>query len=102
MGALYGMLFGKQDVADKMFAETESNYLKLKQIANGLAIKPKVIIDQRYGQVWNVPGWCVYYGTAYRGCRRHKPVASYERSGSVPLAPPEKVLQRLMMPMSGL
>ena len=87
----YGMLFGKQDVADKMFAETESNYLKLKQIANGLAIKPKVIIDQRYGQVWNVPGGVSTMGRLIEDAGGINPFASYERSGSVPLAP-EKVL----------
>ncbi len=87
----YGMLFGKQDVADKMFAETESNYLKLKQIANGLAIKPKVIIDQRYGQVWNVPGGVSIMGRLIEDAGGINPFASYEQSGSVPLAP-EKVL----------
>lgn len=87
----YGMLFGKQDVADKMFAETESNYLKLKQIANGLAIKPKVIIDQRYGQVWNVPGGVSTMGRLIEDAGGINPFASYEQSGSVPLAP-EKVL----------
>lgn len=87
----YGMLFGKQDVADKMFAETESNYLKLKQLANGLAIKPKVIIDQRYGQVWNVPGGVSAMGRLIEDAGGINPFASYERSGSVPLAP-EKVL----------
>ena len=87
----YGMLFGKQDVADKMFAETESNYLKLKQIANGLAIKPKVIIDQRYGQVWNVPGGVSTMGRLIEDAGGINPFASYKQSGSVPLAP-EKVL----------
>lgn len=87
----YGMLFGKQDVADKMFAKTESNYLKLKKIANGLAIKPKVIIDQRYGQVWNVPGGVSTMGRLIEDAGGINPFASYEQSGSVPLAP-EKVL----------
>lgn len=87
----YGMLFGKQDVADKMFAKTESNYLKLKQIANGLAIKPKVIIDQRYGQVWNVPGGVSTMGRLIEDAGGINPFASYKQSGSVPLAP-EKVL----------
>lgn len=87
----YGMLFGKQDVADKMFAKTESNYLELKQIANGLAIKPKVIIDQRYGQVWNVPGGVSTMGRLIEDAGGINPFASYKQSGSVPLAP-EKVL----------
>lgn len=87
----YGLLFGKQDVADKMFADTESNYLKLKEMAAGLAMKPKVIIDQRYGQVWNVPGGVSAMGRLIEDAGGINPFASYKQSGSVPLAP-EKVL----------
>lgn len=87
----YGLLFGKQDVADKMFADTESNYLKLKEMATGLAVKPKVIIDQRYGQVWNVPGGVSTMGRLIEDAGGINPFASYKQSGSVPLAP-EKVL----------
>lgn len=87
----YGLLFGKQDVADKMFADTESNYLKLKEMATGLAMKPKVIIDQRYGQVWNVPGGVSTMGRLIEDAGGINPFASYKQSGSVPLAP-EKVL----------
>lgn len=87
----YGLLFGKQDVADKMFADTESNYLKLKEVATGLAMKPKVIIDQRYGQVWNVPGGVSTMGRLIEDAGGINPFASYKQSGSVPLAP-EKVL----------
>ena len=87
----YGLLFGKQDVADKMFAATESNYLKLKEMATGLAMKPKVIIDQRYGQVWNVPGGVSTMGRLIEDAGGINPFASYKQSGSVPLAP-EKVL----------
>ena len=87
----YGLLFGKQDVADKMFADTESNYLKLKEVATGLAMKPKVIIDQRYGQVWNVPGGVSTMGRLIEDAGGINPFASYKQSGSVPLVP-EKVL----------
>lgn len=87
----YGLLFGKQDVADKMFADTESNYLKLKEMITGLAIKPKVIIDQRYGQVWNVPGGVSTMGRLIEDAGGINPFAYYKQSGSVPLAP-EKVL----------
>ncbi len=87
----YGLLFGKRDVADSMFAETESNYLELKNLAARLAMKPKVIIDQRYGQVWNVPGGVSTMGRLIEDAGGINPFASYKQSGSVPLAP-EKVL----------
>lgn len=52
----YGMLFGKEDAADKMFAVTERNYNSLKEKASKVTDRPKVLMDQRYGQVWYVPG----------------------------------------------
>lgn len=87
----YGMLFGKGEKADSMFADTEANYLRLRKIAANVQRKPKVIIDQRYGQVWNVPGGVSTMGRLIEDAGGTNPFASYRQSGSVPLAP-EKVL----------
>lgn len=87
----YGMLFGKEAVTDKMFEQTESNYLNLKKLAAASKVKPKVLIDQRYGQVWNVPGGVSTMGRLIEDAGAINPFASYKQSGSVPLAP-EKVL----------
>ena len=87
----YGMLFGKSEKADSMFADTESNYLRMKVAAANAPDKPKVIIDQRYGQVWNVPGGVSTMGRLIEDAGGVNPFASHRQSGSVPLAP-EKVL----------
>lgn len=87
----YGMLFGKSEKADRMFADTESNYMRMKAAAADAPDKPKVIIDQRYGQVWNVPGGVSTMGRLIEDAGGVNPFASYRQSGSVPLAP-EKVL----------
>lgn len=87
----YGMLFGASEKADSMFADTEKNYLDLKQKAAAVAAKPKVIIDQRYGQIWNVPGGVSTMGRLIEDAGGINPFSSYLQSGSVPLAP-EKVL----------
>ncbi len=87
----YGLLFGKRDVSEKMFAQTESRYLELKKLASSATTKPKVILDQRYGQVWNVPAGKSTMGRMIEDAGGTNPFARFEQSGSVPLAP-EKVL----------
>lgn len=87
----YGLLFGKREVSEQMFADTEQRYLELKGKAAESGNKPSVIIDQRYGQVWNVPGGKSTLGRMIEDAGGRNPFAAYEQSGSVPLAP-EKVL----------
>ncbi len=87
----YGLLFGKADVAEKMFVDVEEKYNALKEMASKVAKRPKVLIDQRYGQVWNVPGGESTMAGLIRDARGINPFDAYKQSGSVPLAP-EKVL----------
>ena len=87
----YGLLFGKADVAEKMFGDVEEKYNALKEMASKVAKRPKVLIDQRYGQVWNVPGGESTMAGLIRDARGINPFDAYKQSGSVPLAP-EKVL----------
>ena len=87
----YGMLFGKTDVSEKMFADTEKRYMDLKEKAKKATSRPKVLIDQRYGQVWNVPGGESTIAGLIRDAGGINPFDGYRQSGSVPLAP-EKVL----------
>lgn len=87
----YGLLFGKREISEKMFAETEKEYLRLKALASEADSLPSVLIDQRYGQVWNVPGGPSTIGRLIEDAGGHNPFDSYRQAGSVPLAP-EKVL----------
>ncbi len=87
----YGLLFGKRDESEKMFSETEQQYQRLKGIASETESRPSVLIDQRYGQVWNVPGGPSTIGRLIEDAGGRNPFASYPQSGSVALAP-EKVL----------
>lgn len=87
----YGLLFGKADVAEKMFGDVEEKYNALKEMASKVAKRPKVLIDQRYGQVWNVPGGESTMAGLIRDARGINPFDAYKQSGSVPLAQ-EKVL----------
>lgn len=87
----YGLLFGRADEAAKMFDDSESRYLSLREAASKTKSRPKVLMDQRYGQVWNVPGGESTIAGVIRDAGGVNPFDSYRRSGSVPIAP-EKVL----------
>lgn len=87
----YGMLFGEEERGERMYASTEAAYLKLKEKAATAKNRPKVIIDQRYGQVWNVPGGNSTMGILIEDAGGENPFSHFSQSGSVAISP-EKVL----------
>lgn len=87
----YGLLFGAEEEAEKMFADTEREYLRLRELASKATSRPEVIFDQRYGQVWSVPGKNSTTGQLIEDAGGKNPFDVYEQSGSVQLDP-EKVL----------
>lgn len=88
---LYGLLFGKKDISEKMFADTEAEYMRLKELASEEKDRPTVLIDQRYGQVWYVPGGKSLMNCLINDAGGRNPFESYGGLSSVALAP-EKVL----------
>ncbi|MBD5370221.1 MAG: ABC transporter substrate-binding protein [Bacteroides sp.] len=87
----YGMLLGKDKEAREIFSTTERRYNDLKKLAATAQSRPKVLTDQRYGQVWNVPGGNSTIGRLIEDAGGINPFSGFPQSGSVPLAP-EKVL----------
>lgn len=87
----YGLLFGVREKSEKMFADTEREYLRLKEIAGKSDEAPMVLTDQRYGQIWNVPAANSTMGRLIEDAGGKNPFADYNQSGSVALSP-EKVL----------
>lgn len=87
----YGRLLGCTAEADSMFALTERRYTALRDSAAGVSVRPSVIIDRRYGQVWNVPGGASTMAAFIRDAGGNNPFDSYVQSGSVAIAP-EQVL----------
>lgn len=82
----YGMLFGKEDVAARMFADTKAEYLALKQSVDTTAVAPKLIIDRLYGQAWYVPAANSTMGIFIKDAGGDNPFDSYMQSGSVGLS----------------
>ncbi len=51
---LYGMLFDREEEARRLFDATEREYNALKNLTEGVADRPKVLVDRLYGQAWYV------------------------------------------------
>jgi iron complex transport system substrate-binding protein len=51
-----GMLLGREKEADSVFRQIESEYLKIKALADGFRSKPTVFTGIPYGGIWYLPG----------------------------------------------
>lgn len=56
-----GLLFGKEELADSIYARTKTEYVRLKQLADSVSRRPMVLTETMTGGVWYVPG-----GDSYR------------------------------------
>lgn len=52
----YGLLVGKEKIADSLFRNTVKNYSELKSIVAGVSYRPTVITERKYGVSWSIPG----------------------------------------------
>ncbi len=81
----YGMLFGVTQQADSLFAEVESNYLRLKQLAKDTDRRPTLFCDTKTGSVWYQPGGHSTMGRLYADANGAYVFAETTVSGSIPL-----------------
>lgn len=82
----YGMLVGKETLADSLFAEVEKEYLDVSRQARKAAVKPTVISDLKYGSTWYISGGNSTTGRLYADAGATYLFAYLDNSGSVPLA----------------
>lgn len=82
----YGLLLGKEALADSIFQATCREYLVLKELAAGVAKRPVVLSEKRYGSQWFVPGGESYIATLYRDAGADYVFKDLPGSGGVPLA----------------
>ncbi len=61
----YGLLLGCREEAGEVFARTEQRYLELKELAAGVAHRPTVLLERRYGNSWAVPSGGSYIGVMH-------------------------------------
>lgn len=94
----YGMLFGKAQQADSLFAEVERVYRELTSYEEGGARNeesPSILMDKLTGSVWYVPGGKSTIGQMIRDAGIGYAWSDDESSGSLSL-PFEAVLEKAM------
>lgn len=53
---LFGKLLGKEEIADRRFAEISNNYKNIQKLASQSVSKPNVLANEMYGDLWYLPG----------------------------------------------
>ena len=82
----FGMLFGRKQQADSLFAEVEKRYASLKSLVDTVSVRPTVLSELRNGSAWYTPGGHSTIGRLYADAGAAYVWADDTRSGSVPLS----------------
>lgn len=88
----YGLLVGREVVADSLFGVVEEHYLDISRKARSEKAWPKVITERVYSGVWYCPGGQSSMGRLLADAGAHYVFANDGHSGSLSLSP-EKVLE---------
>jgi len=88
----YGMLFGAEKEANKMFSEVEKEYNSLKNLATTSKVKRTIMMDKQTGSVWYVPGGNGTVGKVIADAGINYAFSNDNHSGSLALSF-EKVLE---------
>ena len=82
----YGLLFGRETLADSIFAEVEKNYNELKALATSQPVKPRLMCEVKSGSAWYVSGGRSTTGKLYADAGADYVFASYTNAGGIPLS----------------
>ena len=82
----YGMLFGKEALADSIFRNTEKNYLDLKRLITADTFRPTVISEKKFGASWFMPAGESYIANMYADAGADYVFKDLPGAGSTPLA----------------
>ena len=82
----FGLLFGRKQQADSLFAEVEKRYASLKSLVDTVSVRPTVLSELRNGSAWYTPGGHSTIGRLSADAGAAYVWADDTRSGSVPLS----------------
>ena len=82
----YGLLFGKQEMADSIFRETEQAYLSLKDLTAHIDNRPTVLLEKKFGSSWYVPSGDSYMAHLIEDAGANYMFKDLPGTGSTPLA----------------
>ena len=89
----YGLLVGRREAADSLFAAIESDYNALKELVKDVKGKPTVVCGKIFGSSWHVAGANSTIGMLVADAGGDYVFKDESAIGSVPYAP-EKVFDR--------
>ncbi len=52
----FGVIFGEKDKANNYFEKVEENYNSIKNKCQLIKVRPRILVDIMYGDVWYLPG----------------------------------------------
>ncbi len=82
----YGLLFGKEEMADSIFRETEQAYLSLKDLTANIDNRPTVLSEKKFGSSWYVPSGDSYMAHLIEDAGADYMFKDLPGAGSIPLA----------------
>lgn len=91
----YGRLFGKAELVDSLFLQTERSYLQFREQASKAQQKPRLICETPQSGYWYVPGGQSTMGILYQDAGADYLFHDIEGSGSTALSI-ERVLDRAL------
>lgn len=89
----YGLLFGKEAEANRMFDVLVARYDSLSALVRTSAKKPRILSEELYGSVWYQPGVHSSIGQLYADAGAQTAFPQYTQSGSVPLSSEQVLAQ---------
>jgi len=81
-----GLLTGKSALADSLFRETASNYIKIKALTENIVYRPKLMTELRYGATWYVSGGESYMAQIFNDAGADYLFSYLPGTGGVPLS----------------
>ena len=82
----YGILFGKEKIANEIFSRVENEYNELKKMAMQTKNRPTVIGGVKSSSAWYIAGGQSIMGILYKEAGANYVFSDYKVTGSIPLS----------------
>lgn len=82
----FAVFVNKESLADSIFAQTEENYFRLKEIAKKAAVQPSVFNEIKYSDSWYMPGGKSYVAQLLSDAKANYLWKDNTQFGSLPLS----------------
>lgn len=81
----YGMMFGKMELAQSLFLNSERAYLSIAKRASKAKVRPRILAETKSSSAWYLPGGRSYMAGYYKDAGADYIWADDQRSGSIPV-----------------